>query len=288
LLKRYYWKLKDREVALGEAPLVGGWIPVTSEPAPDGERYLDPDRAYARALQLEGAGADFVELSGEMLRPGGAKVDEEEQIRRIVPVLKRLRGKLTIPISVCTVRAKVVERAAEYGALIVRDPSGLVFDPDLVKAANEASLGLVLGHVRGTPDTWAKQAPAPDPAGACVNELIAAVHRAVRGNIERARLVVDPGLGLGKRRDENAAVLAGLNRLRRLDLPVSVTLAASLGLTSNEAGGHSVAIVSAVLGAAYILSVFDVAGAIPLVQAAFSVFSANLEPDLEIPQRSRR
>jgi dihydropteroate synthase len=278
LRKRYYWKLKDREVALGESPLVGGWIPVTPEPAPDGERYLDPDRAYARALQLEDAGADFVELSGEMLRAGAAKTGEEEQIRRIVPVLKRLRGKLAIPVSVCTVRAAVTARAAEYGALAVRDPSGLVYDPNLAKAANDASLGLVLGHVRGTPDTWARQAPAPNAAGACVSELMAAVHRAVRANIDRGKLVVDPGLGLGKRKDENAAVLAGLDRLRSLDLPVSVTLAAPLGLTHNEVASLGAAVVSAVLGGAYILSVFDVAAALPVVQAANAVFSAQVEP----------
>src|ERR1051325_5565059 len=105
--KRSLWKLKGREVQLGDRTLLAGVLNVTPDSFSDGGRYLDPDRAYAHALQLEEHGADLLDIGAESTKPGAARISEEEELRRLVPVLKRLRGKLTIPISVDTYKAAV-------------------------------------------------------------------------------------------------------------------------------------------------------------------------------------
>src|ERR1700692_3010739 len=105
--KRFEWKLRDRTLSVGERTLVMGVLNVTPDSCSDGGKYLDPDRAFARAIEIEEEGADIIDIGAESTRPGAARVSEAEELRRLVPVLKRLRGKLAIPISVDTYKAAV-------------------------------------------------------------------------------------------------------------------------------------------------------------------------------------
>src|SRR5579875_1503555 len=114
--KRYRWKLKNREIALGERTLVMGVLNVTPDSFSDGGRYSDPDRALARALELEDEGADIVDIGAESTRPGSQRISEAEELRRLIPVLKRVRDKLAVPISVDTYKSGVAEKALEHGA----------------------------------------------------------------------------------------------------------------------------------------------------------------------------
>ena len=218
--KRYLWKLKNREIQLGDRTLIMGVLNVTPDSFSDGGHFAEPDQAYARALQLEEEGADIIDIGAESTRPGSSRVAETEELRRLVPVLKRLRDKLTIPICVDTYKSAVAERALELGAEIINDPSGLTFDPLIAKVAATHDAGLILNHMRGTPETWAKLPPAPDPVGLIFTDLEATVHRARRGGIEMARMVIDPGLGFGKRKEENARIIANLAAYQRIDLPI--------------------------------------------------------------------
>ncbi len=218
--KRYLWELKNREVQLGDRTLIMGVLNVTPDSFSDLGRYSEPDQAYARALKIEEEGADVLDIGAESTRPGSSRITEMEELRRLVPVLKRLRDKLTIPICVDTYKAAVAERAIELGVEIINDPSGLTFDPLLAKVAATHNAGLILNHMRGTPESWAKLPPLPDPIGVTLTDLEAAVHRARRGGIEMARMVIDPGLGFGKRKEENARIIAALSELKRIDLPI--------------------------------------------------------------------
>src|ERR1700729_3727596 len=116
--KRFEWKLRDRTLSLGERTLIVGVLNVTPDSFSDGGRYLDPDRAFARAVELEEQGADIIDIGAESTRPGSQRVSEAEELRRLVPVLKRLRGKLNTPISVDTYKSAVAEKALEYGAAL--------------------------------------------------------------------------------------------------------------------------------------------------------------------------
>src|SRR5436190_3457067 len=105
--KLYYWKLKDRELRLGERTLMLGVLNVTPDSFSDGGKYLDPDRAYARALQMEEEGADIIDIGGESTRPDSKRISADEEWQRLVPVLKRLRGKLSVPLSIDTYKSEI-------------------------------------------------------------------------------------------------------------------------------------------------------------------------------------
>src|SRR6202035_2760611 len=153
--RHFVWKLKSRELLAGERTLIMGVLNVTPDSFSDGGKYLDPDRAFARAIELEEQGADILDIGAESTRPGSTRISEAEELRRLVPVLKRLRNKLSIPISVDTYKANVAEKALELGVEIINDPSALTFDAELAKKVSQGSAGLILNHMRGTPETWA-------------------------------------------------------------------------------------------------------------------------------------
>jgi len=274
--KRYVWKLKDRELQLGDRTLIMGILNVTPDSFSDGGKFLDPDRAFARAVEMEEEGADIIDIGAESTRPGSARISENEELRRLVPVLKRLRGKLAIPISVDTYKAAVAERALALGAEIINDPSSLTFDPQLAKIAAQHNAGLVLNHMRGTPETWAKLPPLPDVMGTILHDLGATVHRAMRAGLDRSRIVVDPGLGFGKRKEQNAEILARLRELARLDLPILVgpSRKSFLAQQSPEETAYATAaaVAASILAGAHIVRVHDVR----YMRAAASVADAIL------------
>jgi len=167
--KRYEWRLKQRALQLGDRTLLVAILNVTPDSFSDGGLYLDPDRAFARAVELEEEGADLIDIGAESTKPGSSRVSEAEELHRLVPVLKRLRGKLGIPVSVDTYKSAVAEKALQLGAEIINDPTGLTYDPQLAKVVTNHSAGLILNHMRGTPETWAKLPPLPDVMGTIVN-----------------------------------------------------------------------------------------------------------------------
>src|SRR6266853_1605713 len=189
--KHYEWKVRGRQVQLGERTLILGVLNITPDSFSDGGKYEDPDRAFARAVELEEEGADIIDIGGESTRPGSTRISEAEELRRLVPVLKRLRNKLTVPISVDTYKSGVAEKALELGADIINDPSALTFDPDLARTVAQANAGLILNHMRGSPETWLKLPPLKDAMRTIYGELEASVHRAVRAGLERRHIVVD-------------------------------------------------------------------------------------------------
>jgi dihydropteroate synthase len=216
------WKIRTRELALGERTLIMGVLNVTPDSFSDGNQYLDPDRAYARAMEMEEQGADIIDVGAESTRPGSQPINAAEELRRLVPVLKRLRDQLSIPVSVDTYKAEVAERALELGVEIINDPSGFTFDPLLVKPVVEYNAGVIFNHMRGKPETWASLGPLQDVMGAIVKDLDASVNRARRAGVDMLRIVVDPGIGFGKRREQNSEILARLGEMARLDLPILV------------------------------------------------------------------
>jgi dihydropteroate synthase len=220
--KLFFWKLKRREIKLGERTVLMGVLNVTPDSFSDGGKYSDPDRAFARALELEELGADVVDIGAESTRPGSARISAAEEIRRLIPVLKRLKGQLNIPISVDTYKAEVAERALELGVEIINDPSGLTWEPQLARIVSNYDAGLILNHMRGRPETWAKLAPIPDPLAAIPRDLDAAISRARRVGLDRTRLVIDPGLGFGKRKEQNSLILGALGALAPLETPIMV------------------------------------------------------------------
>src|SRR5665213_4360974 len=184
LRKRFEWKFRNKTLQLGERTLLVGVLNVTPDSFSDGGKFLDPDRAFAHAVELEEAGADIIDIGAESTRPGAVKISEAEELRRLVPVLKRLRDKLAVPISVDTYKAAIAEKALELGADIINDPSALTIDPDLARTVAQFNAGLILNHMRGSPETWTKLPPLKDVMQTIVKELDASVHRAMHRRVE--------------------------------------------------------------------------------------------------------
>jgi dihydropteroate synthase len=275
--RRFEWKLKRRTLLVGERTLIMGVLNVTPDSFSDGGRYQDPDRAFARAVEMEEQGADIIDVGAESTRPGSPRVAEAEELRRLIPVLKRLRDKLSIPVSVDTYKSAVAENALEQGAEIINEPSSLTFDPQVARVAANYDAGLILNHMRGTPETWARLPPLKNVLPAIVSDLSACVHRAVRSGVDRSRIVVDPGLGFGKRKEQNAEILARLEDLAELELPILV------GPSRKSFLGHpdedtiefatAAAVTAAILNGAHIIRVHQVREMKTVAQVADAVVS---------------
>lgn len=260
--KIYFWKLKQREIRLGERTALMGVLNITPDSFSDGGKFIDPDRAFAHAMELEEQGADIIDIGAESTRPGSLPITAAEELQRLVPVLKRLKDRLTVPISVDTYKAEVAERALELGAEIVNDPSGLTFEPQLSRVVSNYDAGLIINHMRGRPETWAKLGPMPDPMGTIVRDLDASVSRARRVGIDKSRFVIDPGIGFGKRKEQNSLILGRLGELATLDMPLLVGPSRKQflahGAPEETLFATAAAVAASVLGGAHIVRVHDV------------------------------
>ena len=284
LRKRYEWKIRGATLQLGERTLLAGVLNVTPDSFSDGGKYLDPDAAFAHAIDLEDSGADIIDIGAESTRPGSSRISEAEELRRLVPVLKRLRGKLGIPISVDTYKSAVAAKAIELGAQIINDPSNLTFDPSLARTAAQGDAGLILNHMRGTPDTWAKLPPLKFAIDTIGMELGAALHRAVRDGVDRRRIVADPGLGFGKRKEQNAEILAHLEMLARLEVPLMVGPSRKHFLAQDSAEhtefATAAAVTACILKGAHIVRVHDVKAMKIVVDIADEIMRASIPPPI--------
>jgi dihydropteroate synthase len=279
--KHYEWKVRDKALQLGERTLILGVLNLTPDSFSDGGKYQEPDRAFARAVELEEEGADIIDIGAESTKPGSLRISEAEELRRLVPVLKRLRNKLTVPISVDTYKAGVAEKALELGADIINDPSGLTIDPELARKVSQGDAGLIINHMRGMPEAWAKLPPLKNPLVTIAAELDAAVHRAVRAGVDRRRIVIDPGLGFGKRKEQNAEILGRLEELARLDLPLMVGPSRKHFLTKESPleteFASAAAVTAAILYGAHLIRVHDVKVMKATVEIADEIARARAE-----------
>lgn len=202
-----------------------GVVNVTPDSFSDGGRWFDPESAVKRGLDLVAEGADLVDVGGESTRPGATRVDEAEELRRVLPVVRELadRGAL---VSVDTTRASVAGRALDAGARMVNDVSGGRADPAMVPLVAERAVPFVVMHWRGQSVDMNDRAVYADVVGEVVDELRESLAGAVAGGIAPELLVVDPGLGFAKRAEHDLALLAALGRIRA-DLPFPLLVAAS-------------------------------------------------------------
>jgi len=204
-----------------------GIINVTPDSFSDGGVFFDTDSAVAHALAMVAAGADIIDVGGESTRPGAAPVSEDEEIRRVVPVIERLVAAGTaattpVVVSVDTTKATVAEQALAAGARIVNDISALRFDARMVDAARHAGAGVVLMHMQGTPQTM-QTAPRYDDVVAEVRAFLAErIAWAESRGLKKTQIAIDPGIGFGKTVEHNVALLRHLEVLRELGCPVLV------------------------------------------------------------------
>ncbi|GAA2295544.1 dihydropteroate synthase [Streptomyces caniferus] len=200
---------------------VMGVVNVTPDSFSDGGDWFDTELAVKHGLDLVAQGADMVDVGGESTRPGAARVDEAEELRRVVPVVRELAA-AGVVVSVDTMRASVAEQAVEAGACLVNDVSGGAADPAMVSVVAAHHVPFVVMHWRGQSIDMNNRAVYGDVVAEVVDELGRSVERAVAGGIDPDRIVVDPGLGFAKNAEHDLALVARLARLRVLGRPLLV------------------------------------------------------------------
>jgi len=276
--------LPSGALLLGERTLVMGVLNVTPNSFSDGGLFLDARRAVARALEIQRAGADILDIGGESTRPGARPVSAEVELRRILPVLRKLRGLLKIPISVDTSKAEVAEAAAVAGAQILNDVTALRRDPRLAEVARRRRLPLVLMHMRGEPRTMQKGPFARDVLSDVTTGLRRAVTRARRAGIAKSQIILDPGIGFGKTFEQNFELLARLPELARLGFPLLVGVSRKKFIAEALGGapagerrwGTAAAVAASILQGAHIIRVHDVAEMVQVARLADAVLQPRL------------
>ncbi|MFE3824957.1 dihydropteroate synthase [Streptomyces sp. NPDC059092] len=217
---------------------VMGVINVTPDSFSDGGRWFDTTAAVKRGLDLVGAGADLVDVGGESTRPGATRVDEDEELRRVVPVVRGLASE-GVTVSVDTMRAVVAEQAVAAGAALVNDVSGGLADPAMVPAVAAAGVPFVVMHWRGFSQAMNSRAVYADVVAEVVAELRDRMDAVIAGGIAPERLVVDPGLGFAKQAGHDLELLAHLTELRALGRPLLVAASRKRFLGHVLAGGEN-------------------------------------------------
>ncbi|HYA24481.1 MAG TPA: dihydropteroate synthase [Terriglobales bacterium] len=237
----FEWNLGSRCLQLGKRTLIMGVVNVTPDSFSDGGLYCDHDRAVEFALQLLNDGADIVDIGGESTRPGarvtggddataqqpsvtpGARrpVTEEEELQRVIPVIKSLKQKRPdAVISVDTYKASVARAAVQAGAEIVNDVSGFRWDGQMVKTLAALKCGAILMHMRGRPEDWRTLPPVQDVVMLVKRELRDWVDVALMAGVKRERLALDPGFGFGKSFHENYPLLKRFEEFHDLRYPL--------------------------------------------------------------------
>jgi dihydropteroate synthase len=211
-----------RSLRLGERTLVMGVLNVTPDSFADGGRYMDPERAAAQAVSMERAGADIIDIGGESTRPGAEPLPEDEELRRVLPVLERLRSRVSVPISIDTYKAGVADAALSCGAAIVNDVSALEYDPELSAVVARRRAAVILMHTRGRSRDMYGLAQYVDVVGEVAGELGARLTAARESGIDASCIVLDPGIGFAKRAEHSGRLLAELHRLHALERPILV------------------------------------------------------------------
>jgi dihydropteroate synthase len=199
--------------------LIMGILNVTPDSFFDGGRFLDPARAVERSLEMVEQGADIIDIGGESTRPGAEAVPEEEELRRVLPVIERLAGRVETPLSIDTSKPAVARKCLALGASLINDVTGLR-DPEMIAAALDYHAGIVIMHMRGTPQTMQQQTHYQD--------VVAEVKQYLTAKAETARsaglrpIILDPGIGFAKTAAQSFEILRRLEEFRDLGYPVLV------------------------------------------------------------------
>ena len=261
------WQLRDRTLTPGSPPLLLGIVNVTPDSFSDGGQFLDADAAVAHALQLVEQGADLLDIGGESTRPGAQPVGLDEELARVIPVVRRLAVLTPTPLSVDTYKAEVARQALEAGAHVINDITALGGDPGMAELVRSYRAGVILMHMQGTPATMQAAPHYGDVAAEVADFLEARLQACIDLGIAASQVVLDPGIGFGKMREHNLRLLARLEVLQRLGRPVclGVSRKGFLGKMLNRplqqrlASSLAAACYALVRGSAQIVRVHDVA-----------------------------
>lgn len=272
------WLLGRRSIDLSDRPCVMGILNVTPDSFSDGNSYFNLEAAVARALEMEAEGADIIDIGGESTRPGAPPVEEQDELKRVIPVIEALSNRLKIPISIDTYKASVARIALAAGAEIVNDISGLTFDSRMAEVVAAADAGLVVMHTRGTPREMQRDTVYENIIAEVSASLLKSLEMAETAGIAAERVVFDPGIGFAKDLEGNLEIIRNLGIFPRLGRPVLLAASrkAFIGrITGREPSerlfGTAAVVAVAIANGASIVRVHDVREMREVADMAFAL-----------------
>jgi dihydropteroate synthase len=209
-------------LTFGSKTFIMGILNITPDSFSDGGKYLDISKAVARAEEMVNEGADIIDIGGESTRPGAKSVPLEEELRRVIPVIKEVRRKVDVPISIDTQKAEVAREAIEAGANIINDVSALRADPEMVKVVRRYDLPVVLMHMKGRPRTMQRNPHYKDVISEIYDFLAERISWAKEQGIDEEKIIIDPGIGFGKTLEHNLEIIRRLQEFRSLGRPILI------------------------------------------------------------------
>ena len=235
-MRERIWKVGDRVFNVSRQSLIIGVLNVTPDSFSDGGKFFAAEKAIEHGLRMAAEGADIIDVGGESTRPGAESVAAEEELRRVIPVIEKLRAKIDVPISIDTWKADVARAAIDAGAAIVNDVTGGRGDEGMLSLIAETKSAFVIMHMQGTPRTMQNQPQYEDVVSEVADFFRQQYASAIVCNIEPMAIAFDPGIGFGKTLDHNVDLLAQLERLRAHDRPlvIGVSRKSFLGKLANS------------------------------------------------------
>jgi dihydropteroate synthase len=207
-----------------EKPIIMGILNITPDSFYEESRVMDIKKAIKRAHKFIEEGAKIIDIGGQSTRPFSEEIEEEEEIKRVIPIIKELSKEIPkdIYVSIDTYRSKVAKLALDNGAHIVNDISGLMFDKDMVKVVKDYNCNVVIMHIRGTPKNMQVNPYYEDTISEIKNELNQRIEYALENGIKKEQIIIDPGIGFGKRVYDNLIILKYLEEFLEMDYPVLI------------------------------------------------------------------
>jgi dihydropteroate synthase len=271
------WRFRGQEMTF-EKVRVMGILNVTPDSFSDAGEFFREEKAIERALEMERAGADLIDVGGESTRPGARSVSVEEELERVIPVIRGIRSRSPIPLSIDTTKPEVARAALEEGAEIINDVDGASLKPGIAALAREFEAGLILMHRRGTPETMQELARYGDVVREVFEELDKGFQRSLASGVAFEQVVLDPGIGFSKTAEQNLELIGGLERFHAWGRPVLVGpsrksfIGALVGKVPGERDWASAAAVSlAVASGAHLVRVHNVEAMQDVVKVAQAI-----------------
>ncbi len=211
-----------RELQWSHRPLIMGILNVTPDSFSDGGKYLAREKAVGHALKMAEEGADIIDVGGESSRPFSRPISTDEELKRVIPVIESLRERSNIPISIDTCKARVAEESCLAGADIINDISGLRYDPEMTDTVSTAKAKIVIMHMKGLPETMQTAPYYDDVISEICTFFQERIQFAAAKGIDQDNIILDPGIGFGKRVEDNLKIIKHIDVFKRFGLPVLV------------------------------------------------------------------
>jgi dihydropteroate synthase len=275
--------IRGKNFDWGSRTYVMGVLNVTPDSFSDGGKFTTVDAAIAQAIQMVISGVDIIDIGGESTKPGATPVDEATELARVIPVIEGIRQHSDtqhIPISIDTTKASVARSAIQAGADIINDVSGGQFDAEMFATVAQLGVPYIMMHMRGTPATMQQMTDYDDVIGEILAFFETQIDRAVNAGIDRAKMIIDPGIGFAKQYQQSIEIIRHLERFEILDLPllVGVSRKSFIGKILNQPDpegrlwGTAAACCASISGGADILRVHDVTEMVDVSRVADIMF----------------